>query len=253
MKTIFLITLLSLPFAVAGQVSTISMNKLVLDAVKEMPTEGGYELTVVPAERMAQAFTLRTPDELQLNPTLAVPSYCTTATYMVFFKALEKFWAANSLKIPADVLFKLRPQMENDGVRIWGRWNSNGPGTAKFFHDTKIGSNFDDLEKALPGDFIKIFWNEHIGKLERGHTGVFLGLKKINGKPMLHFWASSKSTNGFFERIIPLTDAKRILFSRLDQPQNYLNIAKLPDIDPFLASMLTDESNWVKVREVSGF
>lgn len=122
-----------------------------------------------------------------------------------------------------------------------------------FFMTQKIGTNFEDLNRARPGDFIKIFWNNQVGKLERGHTGVFLGLKKINGQQMLQFWASSKSTNGFSERMIPLIEAKRILFSRLDRPENSENIAGLSDLDSFLASMLTRESTWEELKEVSGF
>lgn len=232
---------------------TVDMNQLVLEAVNEMPSEGGYELTVVPPQRMAEAFVLQSSGVLDLDPFQAVPSYCTTATYMVFYKVFQKYWEATSGQPSVDVLMKLRPKLESDGERIWGRWNSNGPGTAKFFYDTKIGTNFDDLKRALPGDFIKIFWNDQVGKQERGHTGVFLGLKKINGQQMLQFWASSKSTNGFSERMVPLTEAKRILFSRFDRPQNYLNINDLPELDPFLASMLSRVSSWEELKAVSGF
>lgn len=253
MRTFKLLSLFSLLFPIISFAANSDMNQRVLEAVSEMPKEGGYELTVLPAQRMSDAFFLRTSNELTLNAFLALPSYCTTATYMVFFKVLEKYWAENSFQPDSDVLVKLKPQLENDGLRIWGRWNSNGPGTAKFFHDTNMGTNFDDINKARAGDFIKIFWNDQVGKLEKGHTGVFLGLKVQNGKQMLHFWASSKSTNGFAERIIPLTEANRILFSRLDRPENYLNIANLPELDSFLASMLTRQSNWTELKEASGF
>lgn len=228
------------------------MNPLVLQAVNEMPSEGGYELTNVPPQRMADAFVLQSSGVLDLDPFQAIPSYCTTATYMVFYKALQKYWEATSGLPSADLLMKIRPTLESDGERIWGRWNSNGPGTAKFFRDTKMGSNFDDLRKARPGDFIKIFWNDQVGKLERGHTGIFLGLKKVDGQQMLLFWASSKSTNGFSERMVPLSEAKRILFSRFDMPQNFHNIKDLPELDPFLSSMLDRISNWDEVRAVTG-
>lgn len=228
------------------------MNKLILDIVEEMPSGGGYELTTRPAERMMEAFSW-TPTELTLEPKLAIPSYCTTATYMIFYLALEKFWNENSISPSAEILRKLKPELEKDGDRLWGRWNSNGPGTAKLFFDTRIGTNFDDIEKALPGDFIKIFWNNEVGKLERGHTGVFLGIEKVNGIKMLHFWASSKSTDGFSKKMVPLEDVKHILFSRLSSPQNFMELSRLSETDEFLASMLTRVSSWSELRRVSGF
>lgn len=253
MKNIFLIPILVLFITPMTSASAIDMNQLVLETVNEMPSEGGYELTSVPPQRMADAFVFQPSGVLDLDPFQAMPSYCTTATYMVFYKVLQKYWEASSGQPSTQLLSKIKSKLERDGERIWGRWNSNGPGTAKFFHDTKIGKNFDDLKMALPGDFIKIFWNDQVGKSERGHTGVFLGVKKINGQQMLQFWASSKSTNGFAERMVPLTDAKRTLFSRFDKPENYQNIGKLSDFDSFLASMLTRDSNWNELREASGF
>lgn len=229
------------------------MNKFVLSSVKEMPLEGGYELTETPARRMMEAFSLGGNSDLNLDPILAVPSYCTTATYMVFYKALEKYWASRTIFPSEELLKKLKPEMEKDGVRTWGRWNSNGPGTAKLFFDTGLGKNFDDLTKAIPGDFIKIFWNDQVGKLEKGHTGIFLGLTSVNGEKAMKFWASSKSTNGFSERTILMSEAERILFSRLTNPENVVEIAKLPEEDDFLASMLNRVSSWEELKRASGF
>lgn len=229
------------------------INKFVLLSVSEMPVQGGYELTDLPAMRMKEAFTMVGPSVLFLEASLATPSYCTTATYMVFYKTLEKLWAANSLSPSERVLKALKPKLEKDGVGLWGRWNSNGPGTAKLFFDSEIGMNFDDPAKALPGDFMKIFWNDEVGKFEKGHTGIFLGLKTTDGKKMLSFWASSKSTDGFAERTIPLSEAKRIVFSRLTHPENIERLGQLAETDTFLASMLTQVSSWEELRKVSGF
>lgn len=253
MKNLLLIPILFLSITPITHARAIDMNQLVLEAVNEMPSEGGYELTGVPPQRMADAFVLQPSGLLDLDPFQAIPSYCTTATYMVFYKVLQKYWEATSAKPSTDLLTKIRPNLESDGERIWGRWNSNGPGTAKFFYETKLGTNFDEIKMALPGDFIKIFWNDFVGKSERGHTGIFLGIKKINGEEMLHFWASSKSTNGFAERMVLLAEAKRILISRFNKPENYQNIENLPELDSFLASMLVRESNWKELRAVSGF
>lgn len=248
---IVIVFLLFIQISYAESIPTPT-NKIVLEVVSQMPNEGGYELTIVPAKKMRDAFSWKN-EILTLNPFKAVPSYCTTATYMVFFKVLEKYWELNNITPSLNTQQKLKPNLEDDGTRIWGRWNSNGPGTAKLLADAQIGTNFDDINNAIPGDFIKIFWNGLVGKLEKGHTGIYLGKKIINGQEMLHFWASSNSTSGFSERIIPMKDAKKILFSRLDQIENYERIGDLPDVDNFLADMLVRESSWDEVKEVSRF
>ncbi len=233
------------------EVSAEQIQQWVLDAVDEMPAKGGFELTRRPPERLRDAFSWRSND-LDINPQIAFPSYCTTSTFMVFYRVLQKYWDYSGTRPSRETLAMIKPNVENDGVRVWGRWNSNGPATAKFFRDTMMGENFDDISKARPGDFLKLFWNGHIGKLETGHSVVFLGSEVKNGVRMIKFWASQRATDGFGIHIVPITDAKRLLFSRLTNPDRADNIASLPTTDNFLASMLSVESNWVEVRQVSG-
>ena len=66
---------------------------------------------------------------------------------------------------------------QRDGEGIWGRWNANGPGTARLFHELGLGSNFDNFDQAKPGDFMKIFWSRQVGKSEHGHSTIFLGME----------------------------------------------------------------------------
>ena len=228
------------------------IRQWILDSISEMPVQGGYELTLLPAKKMRDAFTWIDPTELVVDPSIAVPSYCTTATYLVFYKTLEKYWNSAQLSPDKNILKMLKPNLEDDGVRIWGRWNSNGPGTGKLFFDLKLGPNFDEITEAQTGDFIKIFWNDQVGKLEKGHTGIFLAHEIINGVSWLRFWGSSKSTQGYSEKLVPFTDFKKILISRLENISNLSKINSLEVLDPFLASMLKVVSNWNEVRQVTG-
>src|SRR5256885_5765061 len=41
---------------------------------------------------------------------------------------------------------------QRDGEGIWGRWNANGPGTARLFQELGIGRNFVDVSQAQPGE-----------------------------------------------------------------------------------------------------
>jgi len=223
-----------------------SFNDRVLKAVQEMPKKGGYVLTSVSPIKLRDAFSWNM-DELLITEAKAIPSYCTTATYIVFFKVLKSYWAENGY--PAKEIQELyRANVESDGVRIWGRWNSNGPGTAKLFYDSGLGTNFDDLSKARSGDFLKIWWNDEIGKKESGHSVVYLSSDATS----ITFWSSNTSTDGYGIRTIPKTMAIRLLFSRLERPENAVNMMSQPSTDSFLESMLTRESTWKEVKSVTG-
>jgi hypothetical protein len=223
-----------------------NFNEQVLSVIQEMPKKGGYVLTTTSPKKMRDAFSWNV-DELTVAQSKAIPSYCTTATYLVFFKALENFWKGNGYP-SRDILEIIKPNVESDGVRIWGRWNSNGPGTAKFFRDADLGTNFEELDKALPGDFLKIWWNDEVGKKEQGHSVVYIR----SNATTITFWSSNKDTLGYGERTIPKTMAKRLLFSRLERPENIGKIKDIPEKDLFLESMLSKESSWKEVLEVSG-
>jgi hypothetical protein len=171
---------------------------------------------------------------------------------MLFYKVLQKYWATLPVVPDEAVLERLKASMEPDGTRIWGRWNSNGPGTAKFIHDTGMGVNFDNISDALPGDFLKIYWNDQVGKLEKGHSVIFLGLDTVNGEEVIRFWSSSTSTAGFGEKYVLKKDAIKTVFTRLTNLSAHPNIAALPEKDLFLESMLTRISSWEELRSVTG-
>jgi hypothetical protein len=248
MKNLFLTIFL---FFSSLSMASADYNSWVLKAIEVMPRGGGYELTSAPVKRMRDAFSWsdESRSQLLLDPKKATPSYCTTATYMVFYQVLYRYWEEHNQTTDILVLERLKPNLERDGLRIWGRWNSNGPGSAKFFHETGLGINFDDPAMARPGDFLKIFWNNEVGKNERGHTVIFLGYR--NGS--VTFWGSSRSTNGYGVKTVSRSEYSKLLFSRLLAPENAINIATLDENDEFLASMLTRISSWAEVREVSGF
>jgi hypothetical protein len=254
MKYLMMLTLL-LSFNLQAQ-NAEQIQSWILESVEEMPVRGGYELTATPPRRLGTAFTWQTINSsetlLSLDTKLATPSYCTTATYLIFYKVLQKYWATLSVVPELLVLERLKPNMENDGIRIWGRWNSNGPGTAKLIHDTGMGFNFDNINDALPGDFLKIYWNDQVGKLEKGHTVIFLGVDNVNGNEVIRFWGSSSSTQGYGIKTVLKKDAIKTLFTRLTELSNSVNIATIPEKDLFLESMLSRISSWEELRSASG-
>ena len=85
------------------------------------------------------------------------------------------------LRLNDETLDQLMIRGQRDGAGIWGRWNANGPGTARLFYELGLGRNFDDFEAAQPGDFMKIFWSEEVGRAEHGHSVIYLGMEKKIG------------------------------------------------------------------------
>lgn len=209
------------------------MNQLVLRAVREMPSGGGYSTSKVTDGIRQSAVGVREKN-LWIQPEKAKPSYCSGATYLVFLKVLKQLQDSRQVAMNQRTLQRLAIADAKDGVEPWGRWNANGPGTAQFFKDTGLGINFTDLEKARPGDFLKIFWTKEIGKRERGHSVVYLGRSAAG----IRFWSSNEEV-GYGIKTVPLSRCKHLLFSRFTHPQAINAVAKLPLKDNYLASMLT--------------
>lgn len=207
------------------------LNALIVEAVRRMPDGGGYSTTPA-ANRALNAAVGTAGGLLSIRPSGAIPSYCSGATYLVFLKVLSDLQSAGRLTLPAETVVALKPSGQPDGTGIWGRWNANGPGTARLFHELALGPNFTDHPRALPGDFLKIFWNDGIGASEHGHSVIYLGSDPKAGT--LTFW-SSNIPSGYGQRTVPLRRIRRMLFSRLEHPENIAQ--PLPRTDPYLASL----------------
>jgi hypothetical protein len=217
-------------------------NAIVLEQVARMPAGGGYAVT----RDAHTALNSAVGDAVEIRPGRAVPSYCSGATYLVFLKALKAAVGGEGLPWEA-----LRPKGVPDGVGVWGRWNANGPGTARLFHELGLGENFTDPSRARPGDFLKIFWNDAVGKKERGHLVVFLGFGEEGGVPHVRFWSSNKP-GGYGEKSVPMSSVKRAIFSRVTDPSRIAGVVSLPKKDAYLAGLLERESNFAEALRMSG-
>lgn len=204
-----------------------------------MPVGGGYSLGSDAAKALLQS-TAWVNGTLNVLPEKAKPSFCSGATYLVFLKALNAALLHESPIDPA-LLKKLLITGQADGVGPWGRWNSNGPGTARLAHELQLGKNFDDWSEAKPGDFMKIFWNANIGKSESGHSVVFLGLKREGGKDYVEFW-SSNTPGGMGAKKVEKSKVIRVIFTRIQEIPRIAELARLPAKDQYLAEMLTRAS-----------
>ena len=160
----------------------------------------------------------------------------------MFIRTLETLRARGELRLDYTTLEQLIIRDQRDGEGIWGRWNANGPGTARLFHELGLGQNFDDFNRAKPGDFMKIFWSRQVGKSEHGHSTIFLGTENHFGVQYVRYW-SSNIPSGYGEKSVPRSKIAYAIFSRLETPANLARISTAPSVDSYLASLLRTRSS----------
>jgi hypothetical protein len=225
-------------------------NRIILDQIKEMPSGGRYSASRFATIRLKSAAHFES-GKFFIVPSAASPSYCSGATYLVFIKAIEAARAAGSLHLDYASLEGLIIRDQRDGEGVWGRWNANGPGTARFFYELGLGQNFDDFARAEPGDFMKIFWSPEVGRFEHGHSVIFLGMEKRYGLDYVRFWSSNIPT-GYGEKTVLRSKIVHAIFSRLERPENLSRLTSIPATDRYLASLLARRSSFVEAKEKCG-
>ena len=217
-----------------------------------MPQAGGYSAAHLATQRLGASVSLDEPSGLNVAAVQAQPSYCSGATYLVFLKTVDALCKRGVIQPDDRALSALLIAGQRDGEGIWGRWNANGPGTARLFYELGLGTNFTDFAQAQPGDFMKIFWSSAVGKREHGHSVIYLGTEKVNGVDSVRFWSSNVGV-GYSEKTVPRAKIQAAIFSRLTVPQNVLHAPQLtPRVDPYLASLLTTDSNLQQVHDECG-
>jgi len=240
----------SILLAGASLIQAEDFNQLVLQQVREMPVGGKYSVTRVAKIRLQSAAHFES-GKFFILPTAASPSFCSGATYQVFIRTLEELRASGRLQLDFATLDQLIIRDQRDGEGIWGRWNANGPGTARLFHELGLGRNFDNFDEARPGDFMKIFWSNSVGKTERGHSVIFLGTENRLGVEYVRFW-SSNIPAGYGEKSVPRSKIAYAIFSRLEQPANLARIGSIPSVDSYLSSLLRKSSSFAEATKKCG-
>jgi len=231
---------------------TVAFNLIILKAVEEMPIGGVYAATKEANRNLAASIQID-GENFTIAPEIAKPSYCSSATYLVFLKALSTTIdsIANPMKKKA-LIQKLRVNGQADGFGIWGRWNSNGPCMAKLISDAKIGKSFWNYEDAKAGDFLKVWWKDAIGRDEAGHSVVFLGFTINNeGERGIEIWSSNKP-NGYGKKFVSFSKIHHSLFTRCETPENVENLIELPNVDIFLRQMLTRNTSISEINQELG-
>lgn len=225
-----------------------AFNDFVLKAIEEMPRGGGYSVEDDAMERLFSSVTVG-GDGLVIDAGVAQPSFCSSATYLVFLRALALWDKTNGNAVAESVWKEWVPRKLADGLGVWGRWNANGPGAAVLLRETGMGVSFIQKEKALPGDFLKIFWNDKFGSVERGHLVVFLGMNQdAEGHAQVMFWSSNQGM-GYGAKAVDARRIARMLFSRVTNPHRISSVLKLGSKNGFLTEI---SKRGASEREVAG-
>jgi hypothetical protein len=214
-------------------------NDLILEQIKKMPQGGRYSVSHFAKIRLQSSAHFESGKFFILP---SGPSFCSGATYLVFIKTIEALRARGDLHLDYSTLERLIIRDQHDGEGIWGRWNANGPGTARLFHELGLGQNFDNFDQAKPGDFMKIFWSRQVGRNEHGHSTILLGLENRPDGQYVRYW-SSNIPSGYGEKSVPRSKIAYAIFSRLQTPANLARINSAPYVDTYLASLLRTRSS----------
>jgi hypothetical protein len=244
-----LIALLS-ACTIVGSASAATYNSLILDEVRKMPSGGKYSVSHFAKIKLQSAAHFES-GKFFVIPTKPFVSFCSGATYLVFIKTIEELRDRGQLQLDFATLNQLIIRDQHDGEGVWGRWNANGPGTGRLFYELGLGRNFTDFAQAQPGDFMKIFWNDNVGRRESGHSVIFLGTSQHSDGEYVRFWSSNIGM-GYSEKEVPRTKIANAIFSRLEMPANLVRIHNAPVIDSYLASLLRKKSNFAEARQKCG-
>jgi len=218
-----------------------NLNNLILEQVRKMPSGGKYSVSHYAKIRLQSAAHFESGKVFAI-PKAPFPSFCSGATYLVFIRTIEALRERGQLQLDFATLNQLIIRDQHDGEGVWGRWNANGPGTARLFHELQLGQNFDNFDRAKPGDFMKIFWSRQVGRNEHGHSTIFLGMENRADGQYVRYW-SSNIPSGYGEKAVPRAKIAYAIFSRLQTPANLARINSAPYVDTYLASLLRTRSS----------
>jgi hypothetical protein len=237
-------------WAIAQSATGENLNHLILDQVRNMPSGGKYSVSHFAKIKLQSAAHFES-GKFFVIPTKPYVSFCSGATYLVFIKTVEALRDRGQLQLDFATLNQLVIRDQRDGEGVWGRWNANGPGTARLFYELGLGRNFTDLGQAQPGDFMKIFWNNNVGRRESGHSVIYLGTVNRAEGEYVRYWSSNVGM-GYSEKEVPRSKIANVIFSRLEAPANLVRIRNAPATDSYLASLLRVRSSFAEAMKKCG-
>lgn len=222
----------------------MDLSAQIVETIDQMPQGGRYANNRADLEAtvagLNAALSVDEAGYLRVTPDNAYPaSFCTSGTYLLFLTVIADLQrrgrVKNSEALGQALIDIGAPEAvidgKRDGIGFFGHWNANGPGIAELFALLDLGENHDAWERAQPGDFLKMWWTEAIGRDERGHVVVYLGLS--DDRRQVKVWSSNlqneDGTTGYGTMWVDRDRIKHARFSRLERPENVIRWLELTE------------------------
>ena len=176
-------------------------NQIVLDVLREYPTdgtygywwprsgEGHYDGCTKDLYLLGQKVMTGEPEKR---------TYCCGLTLEVFLQAYKNWLNKHGGADAATLTVKDWPRFQ----KLWFVTEKNGPGPSAALEAFNMGRTIP-AKKALPGDFIQIWRTPNKKGKETGHSVIFLDWTrdekgKITG---IRYWSTQPGTDGISERV----------------------------------------------------
>ncbi len=190
--------------------------------------------------------------DLLYYPERLNPSYCSGAVYTAVLGALIEWDGSRpDFALTQDEWRALVPRSCEDGDRVWGWANANGPGYAVLVHELGAGYSFTSWAQARPLDIVKMWWTDEIGGLERGHLAILVE----NNADHIVIWGShernERGQEGIYLKKIPKSKIRRVLFTRITNPEKFAGSEGI-EYNSWLNSLLRTRVSWEECLRRSG-
>jgi hypothetical protein len=99
------------------RVKTSAYNDLVLEIIDTMPLGGDYRASTDSIQKLEAAIK-KEGNEITINSPFAIPSFCSSATYLVFVSTLENLNRQEKIHFNPGIPEKLLVTGQHDGVGV---------------------------------------------------------------------------------------------------------------------------------------
>ncbi len=223
------------------------------DAQPRVQGSGAYSTRPEAHIALRSTFGLdRDEADLYFYPQRIAPSYCSGAVHAAVLAGLMHWDATRpDFAFTEEQWQSLVPRDCEDGDGVWGWANANGPGYAVLVHALGAGYSFTSPAQARPLDIVKMWWTDEIGGAERGHLAILIA----NRRDEIVIWGSHQKDDqgqeGIYYKTIPKSKIKRMLFTRITQPEAFARAGEI-GYNPWLNALLRQPASWQQCLRRAG-
>ncbi len=224
-----------------------------LSSQKDACSRHAYSTSRAAHDALRSCFGFTRTHQLYYFPERLHPSYCSGAVHAAVLAALIDWSRARPdvITLRENDWKNLVPRSVDDGERVWGWANSNGPGYAVLVHELGAGYSFTNWSQARPLDIVKLWWTDEIGGRERGHLAILLKVREDD----ILIWGSherdASGRAGIYVKSVAKEKIRRALFTRITKPEAFEEASSI-GYHEWLNSLLRTRVTWEECLHRSG-